>query len=91
MRLKTFGSLAAIFSLALATANSQTIPDPSMPHLEKRGAATQLIVDGKPYLVLAGETDNTASSSLDYMNPVWPKLVKANLNTVIVGVGWDWV
>ena len=91
MRLKTFGSLAAIFSLALATANSQTIPDPSMPHLEKRGAATQLIVDGKPYLVLAGETDNTASSSLDYMNPVWPKLVKANLNTVLVGVGWDWV
>ena len=91
MRLKTFSSLAAIFSLALATANSQTAPDPSMAHLEKRGAATQLIVDGKPYLVLAGETDNTASSSLEYMNPVWPKLVKANLNTVLVGVGWDWV
>ena len=91
MRLKTFCSLAAIFSLALATANSQTAPDPNMAHLEKRGAATQLIVDGKPYLVLGGETDNTASSSLEYMDTVWPKLAKMNLNTVLVGIGWDWV
>jgi hypothetical protein len=60
-----------------------------MAHLEKRGAATRLIVGGKPYLVLAGETDNTASSRGEYMNSVWPKLVKANLNTVLVGIGWD--
>jgi len=62
-----------------------------IPHLEKRGAATQLIVDGKPWLALAGETDNTASSSLEYMETAWPKIVKANLNTVLVGIGWDWV
>ena len=48
-------------------------------------------MDGKPFLVLAGETDNTASSSLEYMDTVWPKLAKMNLNTVLVGVGWDWV
>ena len=84
----------AICSLVITVAHSQTSDtssDPSIAHLEKRGAATQLIVDGKPYLVLAGETDNTASSSLEYMNPVWPKLVKANLNTVLVGIGWDWI
>jgi hypothetical protein len=94
MRLKIFCNLAAIVSLALTTAHAQTTTaasDPSMTHLEQRGAATQLIVDGKPYLVLAGETDNTASSSLEYMNSVWPKLVKLNLNTVLVGIGWDWV
>jgi hypothetical protein len=62
-----------------------------IPHLEKRGAATQLIVDGKPWLALAGETDNTASSSLEYMETAWPKIVKVNLNTVLVGIGWDWV
>jgi beta-galactosidase GanA len=72
-------------------ANHDTSSDPSIAYLEKRGAATQLIVNGKPYLVLAGETDNTASSSLEYMDPVWPKLVKANLNTVLVGIGWDWI
>jgi hypothetical protein len=29
-----------------------------IPHLEKRGTVTQLIVDGKPYLALAGELSN---------------------------------
>ncbi len=62
-----------------------------LPHLEKRGAATQLIVDGQPYLALAGETANTASSSLEYMEEVWPRLVQMNLNTVLVAVAWDWI
>ena len=44
------------------------------PHLEKRGAATQFIVDGKPFLMLSGELHNSSSSSLEYMKPIWPKL-----------------
>ena len=82
--------LIALFALAVA-ASAQTPAAAPIPHLEKRGAATQLIVDGKPWLALAGETDNTASSSLEYMETAWPKIVKVNLNTVLVGIGWDWV
>ena len=34
-------------------AHAQTkLAAPAIPHLEKRGQATQLIVDGKPFLVL---------------------------------------
>ena len=94
MKHRTFYSLAAIGALTLATAHAQTTTSssaPSIARLEKRGAATQLMVDGKPFLVLGGETDNTASSSLEYMDTVWPQLVKMNFNTVLVGVGWDWV
>ena len=61
----------------------------SLPHLRKQGAATQLIVDGKPFLVLGGELGNSSSSSLEYMRPVWPKLVAINLNTVLVPIYWD--
>jgi hypothetical protein len=71
---------------AAASAPAQT--DPGIAHLEKRGAATQLVVDGHPYLVLAGELANTASSSPEYMQPVWPRLARMNLNTVLVGVSW---
>jgi hypothetical protein len=67
---------AAVSLLALTTANAQTRSVAAIPHLEKRGEATQLIVDGTPYLALAGETDNTASSSLEYMDTAWPKIVK---------------
>lgn len=60
-----------------------------LPHLEKRGAATQLIVDGQPYLMLAGELHNSSSASLAYLEKVWPKLQKLNLNTVLAPVSWE--
>jgi hypothetical protein len=60
-----------------------------LPHLEKKGSATQLFVDGKPFLALAGELQNSSSSSLEYMKPVWPKLTSMNLNTVLAVVSWD--
>jgi hypothetical protein len=57
-----------------------------VPHLKKRGNVTQLIIDGKPFLILAGELGNSSSSSLDYMKPIWPSLVQMNLNTVLAPV-----
>lgn len=60
-----------------------------LPHLRKQGTATQLVVDDKPFLVLAGELGNSTSSNLDYMRPLWPKLAALNLNTVLVPVYWE--
>jgi beta-galactosidase GanA len=63
-----------------------------VPHLEKRGQATQLIVDGKPFLALAGELSNTVSSDSERMKAVWPLLSsKVHMNTVLTGVSWDWI
>jgi hypothetical protein len=59
------------------------------PHLEKRGAATQLIVDGKPFLILGGELHNSSSSSVAYMTPIWPRLAAMHLNTVLAPVAWE--
>lgn len=80
--------LIAIALLFTASAHAQQAP---MPHLEKRGEATQLIVDGRPYLILGGELANTASSDLSYMDTLWPKMTRLNLNTVLVAVAWAWV
>jgi hypothetical protein len=68
---------------AIGSAAAQAIP-----HLAKTGPATQLIVDGKPFLVLGGELENTASSSDAYMKPVWPRLASMHLNTVLTGMSW---
>ena len=65
------------------------MPQDSTPQLRRQGSATQLIVDGQPFLVLGGELGNSTSSSLEYMRPVWPKLVSLNLNTVLVPVYWE--
>ena len=58
------------------------------PHLRRQGTATQLIVDGRPFLVRGGELGNSSSSSLEYMRPVWPKLSALKLNTVVVPLYW---
>jgi hypothetical protein len=57
--------------------------------LRKQGTATQLIVDGKPFLALAGELMNSSATGLDYMKSVWPDLAKAKLNTLLPGVSWN--
>ncbi len=61
----------------------------NIPHLEKRGEATQLIVDGKPFIVLGGELHNSSSSSLHYLQPLWEPVKKMNLNTVLAAVSWE--
>ena len=59
------------------------------PHMERRGEATQLIVDGKPFVMLSGELHNSSSSSLEYMKPIWPKLRAMGLNTVVTPLSWE--
>lgn len=63
----------------------------SIPHLEKQGTATQLIVNGKPFLLLAGELHNSSTSSAAYMHAIWKQMAQKNLNTVIAGVSWELV
>jgi hypothetical protein len=47
-----------------------------------------MIVDGKPFLLLAGELGNNTPSSLEYMKAVWPTLIKTKLNTALAAVSW---
>jgi beta-galactosidase GanA len=81
----------AVALLGFSMADAQSVSTSSVPHLEKRGKATQLIVDGRPFLMLAGELTNSASSSMEYMEPYWPKLAAANMNTILAAVTWELV
>jgi hypothetical protein len=71
----------------VATAFGQA--DSAIPHLERRGNITQLIVDNQPFFMLAGEVHNSSAASLDELAPVWPRLAAAHLNTVVVPVYWE--
>jgi hypothetical protein len=77
-------------SAALAGFAVAALAQPPMPHLERRGAVTQLIVDGRPWLSLGGELFNNAASTAENVRAVWPELARMHLNTALVGVGWGW-
>jgi hypothetical protein len=89
MKLNFHSLIAACVGLVLTTTSAQSQTAPTIPHLEKQGTATQLVVDGKPFLVLAAELHNSSASSLEYMKPLWPKLVASHLNTVLATVSWE--
>jgi hypothetical protein len=91
MKMRSFYGLLATLWLAAALVHAQTSGGASaaIPHLQKQGTATQLIVDGKPFLMLAGELRNSSGSSLEYLKPIWPKLAAMHLNTVLTAVYWE--
>ncbi|MGA9245385.1 MAG: beta-galactosidase, partial [Silvibacterium sp.] len=76
-------------TLLVLTTSVLPAQETAAPHLEKRGVTTQLIVDGKPFLMLAGELHNSSSSSLEYMKPEWPRLAAMSLNTVLTPLSWE--
>jgi beta-galactosidase GanA len=63
----------------------------SLPHLEKGDNIIQLIVNGKPFLILGGELHNSSTSGTTYMQPIWEQLKKKNLNTIVAPVYWELV
>ena len=60
-----------------------------IPHLLRQGTATRFIVDGKPFLIIAGELGNSSASSINDIERIFPKLQQAGLNTVLVPAYWD--
>lgn len=88
MKTRLLAFIAALFSLA-TTVPAREIP--AIPHLQKHGTTMQLMVNGKPFLILGGELHNSSSSSLAYMKPLWPGLAELHLNTVLAPVSWELV
>jgi beta-galactosidase GanA len=82
---KAFCLVVVFVGIFLVRSNGQG----QMPHLAKVGNRTQLILQDQPFLVLGGELGNSTATSMENMEPVWPRLKAMNLNTVLVPVYWE--
>jgi beta-galactosidase GanA len=60
----------------------------SLPHLVRSGTATQLVVDGEPFLIRGGELGNS-SMERAFLAPYWSNLAEMGLNAVVAPVYWD--
>jgi beta-galactosidase GanA len=77
---------ALLGGLMPASAHDAAAP---LPRLDTRGQAVQLLVDGKPWIALGGEVHNSTASNSLYMAPVFDKLARLNVNTVVTPVYWE--
>jgi len=89
---------SGVLTILISGCQQKDVPDSNLklnnkpvqiPHLQKQGKTTQLIVDNKPFLILGGELGNSSFTSVEYMEPIWPKLKTMNLNTVLAPVYWE--
>ncbi|KAK7705222.1 hypothetical protein SLS64_008058 [Diaporthe eres] len=63
----------------------------NIPHLAENENSKQLMVNGRPFLMRAGELQNSSLTSAEYMEPVWQKMVDTNINTLLGCVTWEMI
>ena len=59
-----------------------------LPSLRATATGAQLIVDGRPVLLLGGQLHNSSPSSPAYMEPIWDRLAGMGIRTVIGAASW---
>jgi beta-galactosidase GanA len=64
---------------------------PPIPRLVHTGSHYQLLVNGKPFLMLGGQAHNSSASSPQDLDPVWRSLVAMHANTAEVPLYWEMV
>jgi beta-galactosidase GanA len=63
-----------------------------IPQLKRSENFVQLLVEGKPFIILGGETHNSSTSSPRYMEEkVWERVLALHCNTVLTPVSWELV
>jgi hypothetical protein len=83
---KTLYILSFLSLLLIAT----NLTANNLPKLIKnKQNVSQLIVNGEPYVMLAGELMNSSASTVENMVPKWERLKKLNLNTVLLTASWE--
>lgn len=61
----------------------------SLPTIHKTESGGQLLVDGKPFLILGGELGNSSAGTAAQADSILPRLAELHLNTVLIPVSWD--
>jgi Beta-galactosidase len=61
------------------------------PYLKQTPNSKQLIVNDEPFLMLAGELQNSSLTSAKYMRSVWQKMIDTNINTLLGCVTWEMI
>ncbi len=59
------------------------------PKISKPAAGGQLIVNGKPYLILGGEVGNSSAGTAAQADSILPRIAKLHVNTVLMPVAWE--
>ncbi len=78
-------TLLAVFAFLCSTYIQASVK------LQKQGTATQLVVNGKPMLLLAGELSNSAATNSADIAKAFKSVSRSGVNAVFVPAYWEFV
>jgi len=81
--------ITAIFILFDSRLALSQTGNPGIPRLIKQDSVVQLFVNNKPFIILGGELNNSSSSSIAYMQPIWKQVKNLNFNTLVTPLSWE--
>ena len=63
----------------------------SFPNINKINGHPVLMVEDKPFILLAGEVHNSDSSSPVYMEKIWDIAAELGMNALLLPVSWEMI
>jgi beta-galactosidase GanA len=60
-----------------------------LPHIHAENGVEQLILNGKPFLILGGELGNSSAGTAAQADAILPDMARMHLNTVLMPVAWE--
>lgn len=60
-----------------------------LPTITLKNGASELIVHGKPYIILGGELGNSSAGTEAQADAILPRLANLHVNTVLMPVAWE--
>lgn len=78
-----------LFFAMLFASTALVVSAAEIPSIARTAHGDQLIVDGKPYLMLGGELGNSSAGTAAQADEILPRLARLHLNTVLMPVAWE--
>lgn len=80
--------LAVLFAIGLSAPSFGAETSNDMPRFVTENGRHALLVDGKPFLLLGAQVNNSSNWPA-MLDEVWPAIDKVDANTVMVPIAWE--
>jgi Glycosyl hydrolases family 35 len=90
-RVKSLFRLSTVLAYSLLAGSLRAQTNPPIPQIVHTGSHYQLLVNGKPFLILGGQAHNSSASNPKDLEPVWQSLVAMHANTAEIPIYWELV
>ena len=84
-----FQARSAVLVLLCGLASVACVQAQDLPVVRMQNGASQLLVHGKPFLVLGGELGNSSAGTAAEADTILPRLSQMHFNTVLMPVAWN--